>query len=132
MDADASASINCARGAGRLIYLLLRVLSPYDVCKPLATESFEFPRDTDAPWSCFICPGQIFCSAGISQVTPRRHPYANNVEKRRKRRCKCVCVCGSKCFEIVVSGWRTPHCTLKAPRRLNYKITSLVILMKTR
>jgi len=27
----------------RLIYLLLRVLP--DVCKPLATESFEFPRD---------------------------------------------------------------------------------------
>lgn len=40
------ASINCA-GPGRLIYLPLRVPSSLtDVCKPLATESFEFPRDT--------------------------------------------------------------------------------------
>lgn len=74
------AGINCA-GPGRLIYLPLRVsVPPSPTC---VNRSRRNLLSSHATRSCFICPAQIFCPTGISQVTPRHHPYVNAVKKKQ-------------------------------------------------
>lgn len=74
VDASVSADINCG-GTGRLIYLLLCVFGVcvcVHVCKTTTRNGiFWVPTRHGRHRSCFICSAQIFCSAGISQVTPR-------------------------------------------------------------